>query len=382
MNGVRGAAKAAVLAGLVVSLTWTLAACSGTNVAPDYARGDFRACLLTDPDVTEPAAAWEDAARTGLGGAQKSLGIATSEVPVYSSVAAALAAAAASSCAAMVAIGSESLEPIAQQARLYRERRYIVLLPEVTSAALAKDPETAYPQNMQVINFDYTDAAIMAGYLAAGTSLTGRVAVLADAADPGAVALVRAFSRGVDYYNGHRVESDRRIGEVSLTNSVDVPGSVFVDSGDLSAVRDLALAQVRDGASVLFAPLPRRAQLAVLEVTADSAPSMSSVPERQSARGVAADAIVANTLIWCGTDFLAAPGEGPVLTSLYPEVSRAVQDAVADSSDGEFEGRLRVGSLADGGVSLAPFRAFKSSVPSSLDAGMATLLARLDSGEF
>lgn len=382
MNGGIATAKAAALAALVAALTLALAACSGTNVAPDYARGDFRACLLTDPDVKEPAAAWEDAARTGLNDAQKSLGIATSEVPVYSSVAAALAAAAASSCAAAVAIGSQSLEPIAQQARLYRERRYVVLLPEITSAALAKDPQTAYPQNMQVINFDYTDAAIMAGYLAAGTSLTGRVAVLADAADPGAVALVRAFLRGVEYYNEHRVATERRIGEVSLTNSVDVPGSVFVDSGDLSAVRALALAQLREGASVLFAPLPHRAQLAVLEVTADSAPSLSSVPALQSARGVAADAIVANTLIWCGSDFFAAPGDDPVLTSVYPEVSRAVQDAVADSSDGEFEGRLRVGSLANGGVSLAPLRAFKSSVPSSLDAGMATLLAHLDSGEF
>ena len=70
-----------------------------------------------------------------------------------------------------------------------------------------------------------------------------------------------------------------------------------------------------------------------------------------------------------------------VLTSVMKEIGAAVEQAIKDSVGGNFKSDAYVGSLENGGVSLAPFHDFDSQVPQELKDELTSLTEQIKKGE-
>lgn len=55
-----------------------------------------------------------------------------------------------------------------------------------------------------------------------------------------------------------------------------------------------------------------------------------------------------------------------ILTSVMKEIGAAVEQAIQDSVKGKFTSEHYIGTLANGGVSLAPFHDYETQVPKEL----------------
>ena len=70
-----------------------------------------------------------------------------------------------------------------------------------------------------------------------------------------------------------------------------------------------------------------------------------------------------------------------VLTSVMKEIGASVEQAITDSVNGNFSATPYVGTLANGGVSLAPFHDFDAKVPAELKDDLQKLTEDIKSGK-
>jgi basic membrane protein A len=68
------------------------------------------------------------------------------------------------------------------------------------------------------------------------------------------------------------------------------------------------------------------------------------------------------------------------ITSVMKGIATAVTNAVESAASGSFKGGNYIGTLANGGVALAPFHDFASKVPASLQSELAQEKAGIISG--
>jgi basic membrane protein A len=68
------------------------------------------------------------------------------------------------------------------------------------------------------------------------------------------------------------------------------------------------------------------------------------------------------------------------ITSVQKGIVAAVSTAVTSTANGSFKGGNYVGTLANGGVALAPFHDFDSQVPSALKSELAQVKAGIVDG--
>ena len=80
--------------------------------------------------------------------------------------------------------------------------------------------------------------------------------------------------------------------------------------------------------------------------------------------------------------FLTSPDYSSIiLTSVMKEIGASVEQAVTDSVEGKFTSAPYVGTLENGGVSIAPFHDFDSKVPQELKDDIVKLTDQIKSGE-
>ncbi|HEX5540700.1 MAG TPA: BMP family ABC transporter substrate-binding protein [Micromonospora sp.] len=206
------------------------------------------------------------------------------------------------------------------------------------------DPKVS---NVYPMQFDTAQAAFLAGYLAAGYSKTGKVGTYGAVKIPPVTIFMDGFADGVAHYNqvkGKNVQVlgwDKAAQNGSFTND-------FVKQDEGKKVGDTLVAQ---GADVIM-PVAGGAGLG----TAAAA---------QAAGGKYA-------VIWVDVDGCESAAQycSTFLTTVVKNIPGAVEEAVLkgakdeklDSSPGF------VGTLANDGVSLAPYHEFDSKVPAELKA--------------
>jgi basic membrane protein A and related proteins len=69
------------------------------------------------------------------------------------------------------------------------------------------------------------------------------------------------------------------------------------------------------------------------------------------------------------------------ITSVEKGIQPAVKTAVLSAANGSFKAGTYVGTLANGGVTLAPYHDFASKVPASLQAEIKTIKQAIISGK-
>ncbi len=194
--------------------------------------------------------------------------------------------------------------------------------------------------------FATNEAAFLAGYLAAGMTKTGTVGTFGGINFGSPVTdFMDGFVWGVGHYNERKKSSVKVLGWDPTTGN-----GLFV--GNLDSVSDgRAYAQkLRDEGADIILPV------------AGGAVEHGAVA---LARELGAD-----TLKIIGVDadqYLTDAKDGSVyLTSVMKNIDATVVDVIEKVMSGTFEGGVVQGTLANGGVGIAPFHNFESLVPDSL----------------
>jgi basic membrane protein A len=204
-------------------------------------------------------------------------------------------------------------------------------------------PEDIPANNVLGLTFNTSEAGFLAGYLAAGMTKTGTVGTFGGINIPPVTVFMDGYAWGVRYYNKVHGTDVQVLGWDPETKDGLFTGNFeSLDDG-----RTFAESLFDEGADI------------VLPVAGPV--GLGSAAAAQE-RGM--------MLIGVDTDwYVSAPEYRNVeLTSIMKNMDVAVFNASKAVQDGTFEGGVYVGTLANGGVGIAPFHEFDSKVPDSLKA--------------
>lgn len=228
------------------------------------------------------------------------------------------------------------------------------LLGDATQKAAQANPD----QKFSIVDFAYDppipnvvgqvyatdEAAFLAGYLAAGMTKTGVLGVFGGINIPPVTIFMDGFAYGVDYYNKQKGTSVTVLGwdpakrEGLFTNNFE-----SLDDG-----RAFAQNLYDEGADI------------VLPVAGPVGLGSAAL----------ADELGVDKLKIIGVDadlYFTDPEKKHVyLTSITKRMDATVMQVIESAMNGSFQGGVIVGSLANGGVDLAPFHDMDAMVPAEL----------------
>jgi basic membrane protein A len=218
--------------------------------------------------------------------------------------------------------------------------------------------ETSSAPNVMGIQFATDQAAFLAGYLAAGMTRTGIVGTYGGVPIPSVVVFMVGFEQGVNHYNGVHGTGVQVLGWRTETGQ----GLFTFDFGSADDGRRMAEDLVSQGADIIL-PVAGPTGLGTIAVAEENPGTM---------------------VIWVDTDgCVVAPDScGVFLTTVVKRIDVAVDGAVTAAYNGDFAGGgSYMGTLANGGVALAPYHEFEGAVPTDLAAEVNALREQIISGE-
>jgi basic membrane protein A and related proteins len=215
-------------------------------------------------------------------------------------------------------------------------------------------------KNVDALLFNTVQDGFLGGYLAAGMSKTGKVATFGGQKLSTVTIYMDGFADGVAYYNQKHHKSVQVLGWNEATQNGEFTNSFT----DLTAGQRITQTFITEGADIIF-PVAGGVGLGAAKAvqTAD-----------QSGQNV--------NMMWVDTDgcILSAQYCKYFITSVEKGIVTAVKNAVLNAAHGTFSGGNYIGTLANGGVGLAPYHDFASKVPASLQAELATIKTQIENG--
>jgi basic membrane protein A and related proteins len=216
--------------------------------------------------------------------------------------------------------------------------------------------------NVDALTFNTVQDAFLGGYLAAGMSKTGKVATFGGQEFPTVTIYMDGYWDGVQYYNQKHGTHVQVLGWNEQTQK----GSFTGDFTNQTKGQTLTQTFISEGADVIF-PVAGNVGLGAAKAVqqADAAAGSQKV-----------------NMEWVDLDgCVSAPQYCKYfITSVLKGETLAVKTAVLASAGGSFQGGNYVGTLANGGVSLAPFHDFDSVVPASLKSELQTISTGIQNG--
>lgn len=269
---------------------------------------------------------------------------------------------------AIVSTGEADLAPNVSQAALTGCQLVLTVGYELADATLAEataNPEVHFAivdeqvdgENIKPIVFDTAQASYLAGYLAAGVSKTGKVATFGGGNQPPVTLFMDGFVDGVAEYNAVHGTKVTVLG----WDKARQDGLFTGDFEDIVKGKTTTEALLDQGADVVM-------------------PVAGQVGE-----GAAAAVLQhgSSSLIWVdndGYETLPAEFRPVVLTSVLKNMQDAVVTIVGDDIEGRFDNSPFVGTLANGGVGIAPYHDLADRVSPALQAELDGLRAAIVDG--
>jgi basic membrane protein A len=209
---------------------------------------------------------------------------------------------------------------------------------------------TAELSNVLGLTFSTDQAAFLAGYAAAASTQTGKVATFGGINIPTVSIFMKGFEAGVKYYNQQKGTNVEVLGWDTAAND----GSFTGNFESLDDGRSFAESFVQEGADIVM-PVAGPVGLG----------SAAYCKETGSCKIVGVD-----------TDWTVSASEytDVILTSVLKNMDVAVFDAVKAAKDGTFKGGIYVGTLANNGIGIAPVAGASSELTSELDTIKAALI--------
>jgi basic membrane protein A and related proteins len=216
--------------------------------------------------------------------------------------------------------------------------------------------------NVDALLFDTAQDGFLGGYLAAGMTKTGKVATFGGQKLPTVTIYMDGFYDGVQYYNQKHGKNVQVLGWNEKTQN----GSFTGDFTNQTKGQTLTQTFISEGADIIF-PVAGNVGLGAAKAVqqADAAAGSQKV-----------------NMMWVDVDgCVSAPQYCKYfITSVQKGIVAAVSTAVTGTANGSFKGGNYVGTLANGGVALAPFHDFDSKVPSALKNELAQVKAGIVDG--
>jgi basic membrane protein A len=212
--------------------------------------------------------------------------------------------------------------------------------------------------NVWAESYAIDQAGFLAGYVAAAVTKTGKVGTFGGFNFPPVVDFMNGYALGVAYYND---KNDTAV-QVYGWDAAKQDG-IFIDTfNDLAAGRTVTHQLLDQGVDIIMPVAGPALGLATAEVLI------------QLGEGL---------LIGVDTDWAVTFPEhaGVILTSVEKRMDNSVINAVQAIVEGNFTGGMHVGTLANGGVSLAPFHQFDHLVSAQVKADLEEIKAGIISGE-
>ena len=299
----------------------------------------FKACAVSD------AGGWDDksfneSAYDGLKASQSSLGIQinTAESNSDADFNPNVESMVSDGCNLIIGVGFNLEKAIHTSADENKDLHYAL----VDSSFNDGNNNTVTVENARPLLFNTAEAAYLAGYVAAGMTKTGKVATFGGAQIPAVAVFMDGFADGVKAYNEAKGTSVQVLGW-----DKDTQTGAFTDSFDDQSL-GLQQAQqfIAQGADII---MPVAGPVGMGAAAAAKADGKTLIV------GVDSD--------WYETN---PQYSSIILTSVMKEIGAAVEQAIQDSVKGKFTSEHYIGTLANGGVSLAPFHDFETQVPKEL----------------
>lgn len=347
--------KSTTLVAVLAAATLALGACSGGDKKSDDTKSvDYKACLVSD------AGGWDDksfneSAKNGLDAAVENLGVksntaeSSSDADFQPNVDNMIT----DGCNLVIGVGFSLAGPIATAAQANPDVQFGL----VDSSFSDKDGKPVTYDNARPLVFNTADAAYLAGYLAAGMSKTGKVATFGGLPIPSVQIFMDGFADGVAAYNEAKGTSVQVLG----WDKAKQTGS-FTNSFDDQALGKQQGQQFIDQGADIIMPVAGPVGLGAASAAKDAGDVMII--------GVDSD--------W----YESSPDyKDIILTSVMKQIGAAVEDTIKAGVDEKFSAEHYVGTLANGGVSIAPFHDFDSKVSDELKAEINNLSEKIKSGE-
>jgi basic membrane protein A and related proteins len=224
-----------------------------------------------------------------------------------------------------------------------------------------------YPQfpqtNIDSLVFNTVQDGYLGGYLAAGMSKTGKVATFGGQKLPTVTIYMDGFWDGVQQYNKVHHKNVQVLGWNETTQSGEFTNSFT----NLTLGQTITQTFISEGADVIF-PVAGGVGLGAAKAVqnADNAAGSQKV-----------------NMMWVDTDGCVSAAQycKYFITSVEKGIATAVKGAVVTAANGTFKGGAYIGTLANGGVGLAPYHDFATVIPTSLQSEITALKADIISGK-
>lgn len=241
-------------------------------------------------------------------------------------------------------------------------------LAETLSAAAAEHPNVNFAlvdstfaegtTNGKALVFNTAEAAYLAGYAAAGTTKTGTVATFGGLPIPSVQIFMDGFVHGVEKYNTDHGTAVKVEGWDYKAQT----GAFVGNFSDTPAGKTLTEGFIANGADI------------VMPVAGPVGAGTLTAAKEAGDKGV--------KVVWVDTDgYVSVPDSGSVIfTSVMKAMDVAVFEAIKEAAEGKFSAEPYVGTLANGGVALAPFHDFDAQVSADLKAELESLKTDIAAG--
>ena len=255
-------------------------------------------------------------------------------------------------CDLIIGVGFAISSAIVESAKANPKVKYAV----VDDAGLDGFPGVPVA-NVKGITYSTDQAAFMAGYLAAGVTKTGKVATYGGAPYPTVTIFMDGFAKGVAHYNklkGKKVE-------VLGWDTAKKTGEFIGDFGNTAKALQTSKNFEQAGADII---LPVAGGLGA--VTAQN--SMTSKKSK---------------VIWVDTDGFVSANKyrSVLLTSVMKGLGNSVKSVINDVEANKFTNSAYVGTLKNGGTTIAPYHDLIRVVPSALRKEVTQLRSAIISGK-
>ncbi|WP_422454983.1 BMP family lipoprotein [Arthrobacter sp. 7Tela_A1] len=244
------------------------------------------------------------------------------------------------------------------------------LLADATEEVATANPDSHFAiiddnsielDNVKPIIYDTAQAAFLAGYVAAGTSETGKVATYGGVNIPTVTIFMDGFADGVAYYN----EENGANVEVLGWNKAEQTGSFIGDFTNTGAGKTTTENFINEGADIIM-PVAGPVGTGTLD----------AVVEANAGGGN-------NKVIWVDSDGFETAGNGKefILTSVMKLMGEAVEEVISTDVEGNFDSTPYIGTLENGGVTLAPYHDQEDAVPADVKTAVDEIKQKIIDGE-
>ena len=328
----------------------------GDNGAEETDNSDFLACQVTDTGGVDDRS-FNQTAFKGLEDAEAEFGIETQvlesqnpndfEPNIQSLIQ--------QDCDIIVTVGFLLGDATAAAAEANPDQMFAIVDFDFFDADAGEDISF---DNVKELTFATDEAAFLAGYVAAGTTETGKLGTYGGINLPTVTIFMDGFQAGMEHYNSETG------GDVELEgwDSANPEGGLFTgDFENQDNGRQVTETLLGEGVDIVM-PVAGPVGLG-------SAAAIQDAGE--------------GSLVWVDTDGCVSVEEfcDLFLTSVMKNMDVAVFTAVEEALNDEFEGGLYTGTLENEGVGIAPFHEFEDTVPDEIKTQVEELRQQIIDGE-